>query len=79
MNPNPNPNLRGSLAVRGATSAVLIHVDPHAARIKTDTFLIGTRRTEELISALRESTGHEPGPSAAWSAPHQHAELPATS
>jgi hypothetical protein len=52
----PNPNLRGSLAANGAENAVLIHVDPHAARIPTDTFLIGTRRPEALMAALREAT-----------------------
>lgn len=60
MRTRPNPNLRGSLAPKGVDHAVLIHVDPAAARMETNTFLIGTRRPEELVSALREATGLAP-------------------
>ena len=53
----PNPILRGSRAPKGVANAVLIHVDPAAAHMKTDTFLIGTRHPEGLVAALNEATG----------------------
>ena len=54
-----NPALKGILAPPRCESAVLIRVDPQAG--PTHTFLVGTRRPNELLAALgRARPGGEP-------------------